>query len=96
MTAAEPGRSFAVARAVVGGPKLILADEPTGALDIATGKLVLEALRRINKEIGTTTAVITHNVAIGEMANRVVRLADGAVVEDRRNEHPITPSELSW
>jgi putative ABC transport system ATP-binding protein len=75
---------------------VLLCDEPTGALDISTGIVVLEALQRVNIELGTTTVVITHNAAIASMADRVVRLADGRVtaVEDRTEK--LSPSELSW
>jgi putative ABC transport system ATP-binding protein len=86
----------AIARAVAKRPDILLCDEPTGALDYATGKLVLEVIQRINRELGTTTAVITHNAAIGAMATRVLRMADGSVVEDVTNPHPLTPAELSW
>jgi putative ABC transport system ATP-binding protein len=76
---------------------VLLCDEPTGALDISTGIVVLEALARVNSEMGTTTVVITHNSAIAEMADRVIRLADGRVtaVEDR-TEKKRSPRELMW
>lgn len=86
----------AIARAVAKRPALLLCDEPTGALDYATGKLVLEVIERINRELGTTTLVITHNVSIAGMADRVVTLRSGEVVEDRRNAEKRSPSELSW
>ena len=69
---------MAIARAIVKRPQLLLCDEPTGALDYATGKLVLEVIASINQELGTTAVVITHNAAIAGMADRVIRLADGA------------------
>jgi putative ABC transport system ATP-binding protein len=86
----------AIARAVAKRPDVLLCDEPTGALDYATGKIVLETLARANRELGTTTAIITHNAAIAGMANRVVHMSSGRIVETTRNTHPISPSELSW
>ena len=86
----------AIARAVAKRPELLLCDEPTGALDYKTGKLVLDVIARVNSELGTTTAVITHNAAIAQMANRVVSLADGQVSRVVTNETRLTPSELSW
>lgn len=87
---------IAVARAVAKRPEVLLCDEPTGALDSATGILVLEALAKVNKELGTTTALITHNVAIGQMADRIVRFADGMVVSVETNPHRRPASELHW
>jgi putative ABC transport system ATP-binding protein len=86
----------AIARAVAKRPELLLCDEPTGALDYRTGKLVLEVIERINRELGTTTLVITHNVSIAGMADRVITLRSGEIAEDRRNSVKISPSELSW
>ena len=86
----------AIARAIAKRPEILLCDEPTGALDSATGVLVLEAIDRINRELGTTTALITHNVAIARMAHRVVSLADGRIAEDRANSERVAPSEISW
>ena len=86
----------AIARAIAKRPDVLLCDEPTGALDYATGKLVLEVLEHINRELGTTTAVITHNAAIAAMADRVIRLGSGQIVETRRNEKKASPSELQW
>jgi putative ABC transport system ATP-binding protein len=86
----------AIARAVAKRPDVLLCDEPTGALDFATGKLVLQVLERTNQELGTTTAVITHNAAIARMADRVVRLRSGRVVEVSRNERRARPDELEW
>jgi putative ABC transport system ATP-binding protein len=86
----------AIARAVAKRPELLLCDEPTGALDYVTGKLVLEVIERINRELGTTTLVITHNVSIAGMADRVITLRSGLIAEDRRNAVKISPSELSW
>jgi putative ABC transport system ATP-binding protein len=86
----------AIARAVAKRPDVLLCDEPTGALDYATGKLVLEVLERVNRELGTITAVITHNAAIAGMADRVIRISSGTIVEERRNATRLTPSEISW
>ena len=86
----------AIARAIAKNPDILLCDKPTGALDIHTGKVVLEALRRANRELGTTTAVITHNAAIARMADRVVTIADGRIVSEVRNEHPLGPGEIAW
>jgi putative ABC transport system ATP-binding protein len=87
---------IAVARAVAKRPEVLLCDEPTGALDSATGILVLEALAKVNKELGTTTALITHNVAIGQMADRIVRFADGMVVSVETNPRRRPANELQW
>jgi putative ABC transport system ATP-binding protein len=86
----------AIARAVAKRPDVLLCDEPTGALDIATGILVLEAIQQVNEELGTTTAVITHNAAVAAMADRVVSLSDGRVVSDKHNERKVKAAELSW
>ena len=86
----------AIARAVAKQPEILLCDEPTGALDISTGKIVLEALRSINERMGTTVIVITHNAAIGGMANRIVRMKDGRVHEVIVNEVQKTADELEW
>lgn len=86
----------AIARAVAKRPEVLLCDEPTGALDYATGKIVLEVIERVNRELGTTTAVITHNAAIAGMADRVVHMSSGEIAEVRRNERKAAPSELVW
>jgi putative ABC transport system ATP-binding protein len=86
----------AIARAVAKRPAVLLCDEPTGALDISTGIVVLEALSQVNAELGTTTVVITHNSAIAEMADRVIRLADGQVAGVETRTAKKAPRELSW
>jgi putative ABC transport system ATP-binding protein len=86
----------AIARSIVKRPDLLLCDEPTGALDYQTGVLVLEVLERVNRELGTTTVVITHNVAIANMADRVIRFADGRVASAQINTSKASPRQLSW
>ena len=86
----------AIARAIAKRPQVLLCDEPTGALDSATGVRVLEALTRVNDEIGATTLVITHNQTISQIANRVVNFADGAVLSVQVNQTRKAPSEVSW
>jgi putative ABC transport system ATP-binding protein len=86
----------AVARAVAKRPDVLLCDEPTGALDYASGKVVLEVLERVNRELGTLTVVITHNAAIAAMADRVIRISSGEIVEVRENAAKLSPAELSW
>ena len=86
----------AIARAIAKQPDALLCDEPTGALDYETGKLVLDVLERVNEELGTTTAVITHNAAIAAMADRVIRLRSGQISEIHRNQRRARPDELSW
>jgi putative ABC transport system ATP-binding protein len=86
----------AIARAIVKRPAVLLCDEPTGALDYQTGKRVLEVIEQINRELHTTTIVITHNAAIAGMADRVLYLGDGRLQKISVNEHKLSPSELSW
>ena len=86
----------AIARAIAKRPDVLLCDEPTGALDITTGVVVLEAIARVNQELGTSTVVITHNAAIAGIADRVVRLADGHVASVERNATKLTVQELRW
>jgi putative ABC transport system ATP-binding protein len=86
----------AIARAVAKQPEILLCDEPTGALDITTGKVVLDVLSDINREMGTTVIVITHNAAIGGMAHRVVRMMDGRVRDIVVNETRKPADELDW
>jgi putative ABC transport system ATP-binding protein len=86
----------AIARAIAKNPDVLLCDEPTGALDSQTGVTVLEALVGINRDLGTVTALITHNAAIQQIAHRVIVVADGRIVEERRNATRAAPSEISW
>ena len=86
----------AIARAVAKRPDVLLCDEPTGALDFVTGKVVLEVLEKINRDLGTTTAVITHNATIAQMADRVIRISSGEIVEVSRNEVKARPADLVW
>jgi len=86
----------AIARAIVKQPEVLLCDEPTGALDYATGKLVLEVIARINDELGTTVVVITHNAAIAAMAHRVIHLGDGHIQRIDSNAERLSPSQLTW
>lgn len=86
----------AIARAIAKRPDVLLCDEPTGALDLKTGIMVLEALDKANRELGTTTVVITHNADIAHMANRVIRLADGRISDTRINDHRKKPAEIRW
>jgi putative ABC transport system ATP-binding protein len=86
----------AIARAIAKNPAVLLCDEPTGALDSATGVIVLEALEKVNRELGTLTVLITHNAGIADMADRVIRLSDGHIVEERRNAVKKAACELSW
>jgi len=86
----------AIARAIAKRPAVLLCDEPTGALDSATGVLVLQALEHIHRETGALTVIITHNVGIAAMANRVIYLSDGAIAREERNAQPRPASELHW
>ncbi|MEW6692193.1 MAG: ABC transporter ATP-binding protein [Pseudomonadota bacterium] len=86
----------AIARAIAKNPSVLLCDEPTGALDSATGVVVLEALEKVNRELGTLTVLITHNVGIADMADRVIRLSDGRIVESGVNPRRKPARELSW
>jgi putative ABC transport system ATP-binding protein len=86
----------AIARAIAKNPAVLLCDEPTGALDSATGIVVLEALERVNRELGTTTVVITHNADIAGMADRVIRLGDGRIAETHLNAKKKAPRDLYW
>ena len=75
---------------------MLLCDEPTGALDFQTGKVVLEVLERVNRELGTTTAVITHNAGIAAMADRVITMRSGQIVSIQRNKTKVAPGDLEW
>jgi putative ABC transport system ATP-binding protein len=86
----------AIARAVAKRPDVPPCDEPTGALDFQTGVRVLEVIDRVNRELGTTTCVITHDAPIARMADRVVTLADGRLAHDERNAVRVAPSEIAW
>ena len=86
----------AIARAIAKQPDVLLCDEPTGALDSQTGIVVLEALQRVNQQLGTTTTVITHNASIAQMADRVIHLADGLISTVEVNASKVAPRELSW
>ncbi len=86
----------AIARAVAKRPDVLLCDEPTGALDAATGRVVLEAIARVNRELGTTAVLITHNAAIAGMADRVMHLANGRIAAIERNARKRAPAELAW
>ena len=86
----------AIARAIAKNPEVLLCDEPTGALDSATGIKVLEALTEVNRAVGATTLVITHNAAIRDIADRVIRFADGRIVEEVTNAVKKAPSEVAW
>ncbi len=86
----------AIARAIAKQPRILLCDEPTGALDSQSGVLVLEAIQRVNEELGTTTALITHNAVIADMADRVFCFADGEISEIRVNEVKRRVSEITW
>jgi putative ABC transport system ATP-binding protein len=85
-----------IARAVVKNPKLLLCDEPTGALDFVTSREILKLLQKINKDFGTTILMITHNTAISVMANRVFKVRSGEIVESIINEKPISAERIEW
>ncbi len=86
----------AIARAIAKRPDVLLCDEPTGALDVVTGRIVLEVLEKVNRDLGTTTAVITHNASIAGMADRVVRMGSGRIAGVELNAAKKRPSELEW
>ncbi len=86
----------AIARAIAKKPEVLLCDEPTGALDVKTGIVVLEAIKRVNQELGTLTVVITHNSVVSRLADRVLFLSDGKIVKEEKNLTKIKASELSW
>ncbi len=86
----------ALARALAGNPKLLLCDEPTGALDLATSRQMLGLLRRLNRELGKTVVLITHNGAIARIADRVAYIRDGGLHDIKVNEHPLAVEEITW
>ena len=86
----------AIARAIAKRPEVLLCDEPTGALDSKTGVRVLEALTQVNEELGTTTALITHNAAIRSIAHRVFQFGDGKIVQTRANRKRLKPAQVTW
>jgi putative ABC transport system ATP-binding protein len=86
----------AIARAIAKQPDVLLCDEPTGALDYETGLIVLQVLAEVNKTLGTTVAVITHNAAIAGMADRVIRMRSGRITDVQRNARRLAPTELTW
>lgn len=86
----------AIARAIAKRPAVLLCDEPTGALDVQTGVLVLEAIQRVNQQLGTTTAVITHNSVIARMADRVLHVSDGRIASVELNREKLSPRDLQW
>ena len=86
----------AIARALAKGPSILLGDEPTGDLDHETGKMILSLMRRINRDENATMLIVTHNAAISRMADRVIRMRSGEIVEDRMIANPILPEDLEW
>ena len=95
MSGGEQQRT-SIARALAKNPELLLCDEPTGALDFETGKRVLTLLRDVQRRLGKTVIVITHNVAISQMADDVIRMRSGEIVERHRNPSPVSPEEITW
>ncbi|SHG38082.1 putative ABC transport system ATP-binding protein [Thermosyntropha lipolytica DSM 11003] len=86
----------AIARALVKNPRLLLCDEPTGALDLATGQKILSLLKKINEELGTTIIIVTHNSAISTMAHNIIRMGSGKILEIIANPHPVPPERIAW
>lgn len=86
----------AIARALVKNPELLLCDEPTGALDLKTGQMILEVLGNLNRELGMTVVIITHNSAIGEMAQRIIRIGSGTIAETKINSNPVAAKQVTW
>ncbi len=86
----------AVARALAGGPRVLLGDEPTGALDLETGRTVLDLLHKLSHELHQTVLLVTHNASIGRMADRVLRMRDGRIAGDERNASPAPAEQLEW
>ena len=86
----------AIARAVAKNPLFLLCDEPTGSLDFETGVKILSLLKRVNVSYKKTVIIITHNLAIGQMADRIIRMRSGEIVEDIINENPLAPEKVEW
>lgn len=86
----------AIARALIKNPRVLLCDEPTGALDEETGKKILKLLQFVNETYGTTVCIITHNNGIGEMAHKVIRMKSGEITEHFYNEAPVDPEKVNW
>jgi putative ABC transport system ATP-binding protein len=86
----------AIARAVAKRPPLLLCDEPTGALDVETGRQILDVIQHLHRERRLTVVMVTHNAVIGAMADRVIRMRSGEIVADERNDHPIDATRLQW
>lgn len=87
---------ISIARAIIKNPRLLLCDEPTGALDYPTGKIILALLKKISEEKGCTVVLITHNTAIGAMGDRVVKMRSGEIVSVTENQTPISPEGIEW
>jgi putative ABC transport system ATP-binding protein len=85
-----------IARAAVKNPRLLLCDEPTGALDHQTGRMILGLLAKINQKRGSTVIIVTHNTVIADMADRIVRISSGKIVEIRVNQSPVSPERIEW
>lgn len=86
----------AIARAIAKNPRILLCDEPTGALDLQTGRRILKVLDDLNQQLGVTVLIITHNLAIAEIGHRFIRLGSGTIAEDRVNAHRVAPTEVTW
>lgn len=85
-----------IARAIAKRPDVLLCDEPTGALDFKTGRIVLEAIAKVNRELNTTTVIITHNASITGMADRIISMRDGTIISNEVNKNKIAPEEITW
>jgi putative ABC transport system ATP-binding protein len=86
----------AIARAIAKRPDVLLCDEPTGSLDYETGKRILEVLDQVNRETGTLTVLVTHNAAIADLADRVLRMRDGRIVDEERHAARASPADIRW